>query len=99
MPCRVARKLIADDGATVPAPVAELVNGELTLIEQHAGVATSPVFGDGPALDYSQFVPRGHYTVVWNGEDNAGRQAASGVYVLRLTVGHTQRVRRMTLMR
>jgi hypothetical protein len=44
----------------VPPEVADLVGAELALIEAHAGYTLSPIFG---ALeDYSQYVPRGHYT-------------------------------------
>lgn len=45
---------------TVPEPVQEDVEAELALIEAHAGFARSPVFEY--AEDYSQYVPRGHYT-------------------------------------
>jgi hypothetical protein len=58
----VARKLI-DPNAAVPAEVADTVAQELELIERHAGRSRSPIAPDsGVELDYSQFVPRGHYT-------------------------------------
>jgi hypothetical protein len=41
----------------------------------------------------------GHHTVTWNGRDDRGMSVASGVYLYRLTVGKTVRVRRMTLIR
>jgi hypothetical protein len=63
----VARKLlvVSDDPATepaapVPAVVAEDVAAELALIEAHGGFAQSPLFKYKD--DYSQYVPRGHYT-------------------------------------
>ena len=53
----------------VPEAVADLVASEVALIEAHAGVDTSPIWDreDLPAdkkliEDYSQYVPRGHYT-------------------------------------
>jgi len=55
----VARRLL-DPTAPIPAPVEEVVQQELALIEQHAGFAPSPIFGYPE--DYSQYVPRGHYT-------------------------------------
>ncbi len=55
----VATKLLTPD-AEVPAPVQDLVGQELALIEAHAGFARSPIFGYRE--DYSQYVPRGHYT-------------------------------------
>ncbi len=46
--------------AEVPGAVSDMVSEELSLIEQSKGFATSPVFGYEE--DYSQYVPRGHYT-------------------------------------
>lgn len=58
----VAQKL-ADPAAPVPAEVAPVVAAELRLIADHAGVATSPIFAASALKeDYSQYVPRGHYT-------------------------------------
>jgi hypothetical protein len=69
----VAAKLL-DDGYKVPAPVRDAVKEELALIEAHEGFAASPIFdryrtvdGIPPCKydyceDYSQYVPRGHYT-------------------------------------
>ncbi|MBU0704029.1 MAG: DUF3160 domain-containing protein [Chloroflexi bacterium] len=78
----VADALINPDAVT-PPEVADLVAGELALIEAHAGMGGSPIFSqdcpsdcdpcdsnpppeclDQPCLceDYSQYVPRGHYT-------------------------------------
>ncbi len=51
----------------IPDYVTDLVEGELALIEAHDGFWPSPIF---PALpygeDYTQYIPRGHYTL---GED------------------------------
>ncbi|MBU7046257.1 MAG: DUF3160 domain-containing protein [Theionarchaea archaeon] len=55
----VAGKLL-DNTFAVPSEVEELVNQELSLIEAHKGFAVSPIFGYKE--DYSQYVPRGHYT-------------------------------------
>jgi hypothetical protein len=53
----------------VPAEAAELVNAELALINATAGAQISPIWdrADLPAdqkliEDYSQYIPRGHYT-------------------------------------
>lgn len=43
-----------------PSYVKDLVNKELSLIENHSGFAQSPIFIYKE--DYSQYVPRGHYT-------------------------------------
>ncbi|WP_034359076.1 DUF3160 domain-containing protein [Deinococcus phoenicis] len=58
----VAQRL-ADPAAPVPAEVAPLVAAEINLIDAHAGLSTSPIFaGSRMTEDYSQYVPRGHYT-------------------------------------
>jgi hypothetical protein len=46
--------------ASGPLRLDELVQAELALIEAHSGFAPSPLFGYKE--DYSQYVPRGHYT-------------------------------------
>lgn len=45
---------------TVPAFVRDVVNEELALIEEHEEFSSSPLFVYKE--DYSQYVPRGHYT-------------------------------------
>lgn len=44
----------------IPSVVKDIVNAELNLINSHAGFFKSPIFGYEE--DYSQYVPRGHYT-------------------------------------
>lgn len=46
--------------APVPAAVADDVRQELALIAEHAGFSKSPLFDYDE--DYSQYLPRGHYT-------------------------------------
>jgi hypothetical protein len=55
----VAARLL-DPNALIADEVKDLVEGELALIEAHSGFAPSPIFGY--TEDYSQYVPRGHYT-------------------------------------
>ncbi|MDY6875597.1 MAG: DUF3160 domain-containing protein [Chloroflexota bacterium] len=55
----VATKLLTPD-ADVPTVVRDVVEDELALIEAHEGITFSPIFGYRE--DYSQYVPRGHYT-------------------------------------
>lgn len=55
----VAARLL-DPSAGLPQGVGEVVQAELDLIGAHEGVAKSPIFGYDE--DYSQYVPRGHYT-------------------------------------
>lgn len=56
----VAKKLLQPN-TSIPVAVQELVNAELALIDNHAGLAYSPIFGPAYLEDYSQYVPRGHY--------------------------------------
>jgi len=44
----------------IPETVREIVESELALIDAHQGFVESPLFGFKE--DYSQYVPRGHYT-------------------------------------
>ncbi|MGB9597017.1 MAG: DUF3160 domain-containing protein, partial [Candidatus Poribacteria bacterium] len=44
----------------IPSEVKDIVDAELKLIEAHKGFDPSPIFGYDE--DYSQYVPRGHYT-------------------------------------
>lgn len=41
----------------------------------------------------------GRHTVPWNGHDESGRRMANGMYLARLTVGETTKVRKMTFVR
>ena len=52
--------LLLDPGTQVAADVVDDVQAELDLIAAHQGFAQSPIFGYKE--DYSQYVPRGHYT-------------------------------------
>jgi len=55
---------LLDPKETVPAYAQDLVEAELALIEAAAGIQPSPLF---PGLefgeDYTQYIPRGHYTL------------------------------------
>ncbi|MBX3461122.1 MAG: DUF3160 domain-containing protein [Planctomycetes bacterium] len=55
-------KVIESNTPTISVPdyVFEMVNAELKLMEAHKGPDAGPVFGYKE--DYSQYVPRGHYT-------------------------------------
>ena len=55
----VAGKLL-DETFAVPQEVQDMVSKELELIKDHQGFSESPIFGYKE--DYSQYVPRGHYT-------------------------------------
>ncbi len=67
----VAAELLELEHEAVPREAQQMVKDELALIQNHQGVDTSPLL-DWPDLDefhpslewedYSQYVPRGHYT-------------------------------------
>ena len=52
---------ILDEDFIIPDSVADVVNQELTYIDNHTGYLTSPIF-EIYSEDYSQYKPRGHYT-------------------------------------
>jgi len=52
--------ILLETSTPIPPEVRDLVEAELELIEAHQGKAVSPIFGYDE--DYSQYVPRGHYT-------------------------------------
>ena len=55
--------LLLDRSIQVPAYANELVQAELGLIDQAGGVYPSPIFpGLENGEDYTQYIPRGHYT-------------------------------------
>jgi hypothetical protein len=59
----VGSKLL-DETVDIPAYAADLVEAELANIKEAAGIIPSPIF---PGLeygeDYTQYIPRGHYTI------------------------------------
>lgn len=65
----VAARLL-DSSAEIPEPARQLAEAELKLIEARESVAVSPIW-DQPSQadalkyreDYSQYIPRGHYTL------------------------------------
>lgn len=65
----VAGKLL-DPQMIIPEEVKEEVEAELSLISEHSGIYISPLMNMGQDLsvldafqeDYSQYIPRGHYT-------------------------------------
>lgn len=56
----VAAKLLKIKTPDLPADVIKTADAELSLIKEHSALGDSPAFG--VKLDYSQFIPRGHYT-------------------------------------
>lgn len=87
----IANQLINPASTTV-GDEASIVAQELELIQNHAGMAGSPLFGTQE--DYSQYVPRGHYTLsgelkryflamTWYGRITFHNQESSQPYITR----------------
>ena len=59
----VASKLL-DPNVQIPDYAVDLVQAELALIEAANGMLPSPIFpGYENGEDYTQYIPRGHYTL------------------------------------
>jgi hypothetical protein len=63
--------MLLDPSAKIPAAVQDVVTRELALIDKHDGITVSPVMSIGYTElniledlkeDYTQYIPRGHYT-------------------------------------
>jgi hypothetical protein len=48
---------------------------------------------------FEQAAAPGIYRVVWDGRDESGRPAASGVYFYQLAIGRLRLLRRLTVLR
>jgi hypothetical protein len=55
-------QILSDGADEIPEIVKEEVETELAMIEAHEGLGNSPTMEPGYMEDYSQYVPRGHYT-------------------------------------
>ncbi len=54
------RLLMPNDKFQIPKEISAKINAEISLIERHDGIHPSPIFGY--LEDYTQYIPRGHYT-------------------------------------
>ena len=64
-----------------------------------AEVAVYSVLGRKVAALNAGFFPAGVHTVIWNGRDGAGHDAASGVYFCRVSAAVEVKTRKMVLLR
>ncbi|MBN2082295.1 DUF3160 domain-containing protein [bacterium] len=60
----VAQQLLSENPPAIAAPISDMVSQELARIEAHEGFAVSPVLTIDEQYneDYSQYVPRSHYS-------------------------------------
>ena len=59
-----------------------------------APIALSHPMGQAPLIDLEYTIP-GRYEAYWDGRDQSGREVASGIYFLQLTVNGVREVKRM----
>lgn len=47
----------------------------------------------------NEVLPKGNHTIIWNGQDNSGKQAASGIYFYKMKTGDFQQSKKMLLLK
>jgi hypothetical protein len=85
------REVLFDDGATVVVSV-RIYN----VLQQFIAspIALSHPGGEASLVDLEYMTP-GRYEAYWNGLDQSGREVASGIYFVQLTVNGVSAVMRM----
>ncbi len=69
-------------------------------VSQSAEIAIYNVKGQKVKLLFSDQLSAGHYTVVWNGEDESGKPVSSGIYFYKLDVnGKTEAMKKCLLLK
>ena len=67
--------------------------------DSNVELAVFNLLGQKVATLVNEFVEAGNYSSVWNGQDALGKEAASGVYVLKLTTENEVISNKITLLR
>ena len=67
--------------------------------DSNVEVAIFNLLGQKIATVVNEFAEAGSYSSIWNGQDALGREAASGVYVLKLTTDNEVISNKITLLR
>lgn len=62
-------------------------------------VALGHPSGEGVPLRQLEYVQPGRYEAYWDGNDLAGRQVASGIYFMQLTVNGVSKTRKMYVLK
>ena len=82
-----------------PAVVTIRIFNILTQLVAHP-VALRHTSGEGVPVDQLEFTQPGRYEAYWDGTDQMGRQVASGIYLMQLTVnGFKPLTRKMYVMK
>jgi hypothetical protein len=62
-------------------------------------VALGHTSGEGVEVDQLEYLQPGRYQAFWDGTDQMGRQVASGIYLLQMTVNGQFATRKMYVMK
>jgi len=62
-------------------------------------VALGHPAGEGVPLEQLEYFQPGRYEAFWNGTDQSGRQVASGIYFMQLTVNGVSKTRKMYVLK
>ncbi|RKX24919.1 MAG: hypothetical protein DRP47_10635, partial [Candidatus Zixiibacteriota bacterium] len=65
----------------------------------HVRLEIYNIMGQEVATIVNEYLTDGPHTVIWNGKDNKGSDAASGLYLYRLIAGETIITKRMMLLK
>ncbi|MDX1648051.1 MAG: hypothetical protein R3304_12970 [Longimicrobiales bacterium] len=82
-----------------PVVVSIRIYNILTQLVAHP-VALGHPSGEGIAVDQLEYYQPGRYEAFWDGTDQMGRQVASGIYLMQLSVnGHKPLTRKMYVLK
>jgi len=62
-------------------------------------VALSHPAGEGVRVDQLRYQQPGRHEAFWDGTDQSGRQVASGIYFMQLTVNGVSKTRKMYVLK
>ncbi|MDA0329538.1 MAG: hypothetical protein O2958_11085 [Gemmatimonadetes bacterium] len=81
-----------------PAVVSVRIFNILSQLVAHP-VALGHPSGEGIELDQIEYTQPGRYEAFWDGTDQMGRQVASGIYLMQMTVNGVSATRKMYVMK
>lgn len=95
IPFTLGEELFVDGGSVVVS--VRIFN----ILQQLVGypVAMGHPSGDGRALNQLEYAQPGRYEAFWDGTDQSGRQVASGIYFMQLSVDGRSETRKMYVLK
>ncbi|MEQ8331224.1 MAG: hypothetical protein RH859_12260 [Longimicrobiales bacterium] len=92
---------VLDDGLFVDGRPAVVSLRIFNLLQQVVAVpvALGHPSGEGVQLQQLEFMQPGRYEAFWDGTDQSGRQVASGIYFMQLTVNGVSTARKMYVLK